>query len=162
MTVDELIAPSEKDTIRLWVVADDVIAKNPEAGIMVELPMDPKALNGTLVDEADAEGVHLGDLHVYRQYATGRFRRDFEWRDVEYDDDLNEVNTFCKAVVAHPELNLLHVFDYIDCHEIYDWKSQLNVFLQEKDLPKDPEEDADIDLNLYSMAYLRAKLFASA
>lgn len=162
MNKDMLLTETDKDTIRLWVVSDDTIAKDPEAGILVELPMSPKALTGMLVDEADAEGVRPGDLHVYRQYATGRFMRDLEWRDVEYDDDLVEVNTFCAAVLAHPELDLYHAFQYFDAHEIYDWAGQLNVFLQEKQIPEDPEQDADIDLSLYDLDDMKAELFPNA
>ena len=162
MNKDILLADTEKDTIRLWMVADDVIANDPEAGIMIELPMDPSVLAGILADEADTEGVRPGDLHIYRQYSTGRFKRDLWWRDVEYDDEVDEANTFCAAVNAHPELDLYHAFQYFDFHEIYDWEGQLNVFLQEKDLPEDPEKDADIDTGLYSMADVKAKLFESA
>ena len=162
MNKEILLAETDKDTIRLWMVDDDVIANDPEAGILVELPMDPQVLSGMLADEADAEGVRPGDLHVYRQYATGRFMRDLEWRDVEYDDDLDEVNTFCAAVMAHPELDLYHAFQYFDAHEIYDWKGQLNVFLQEKKLPEDPEVNADIDLGLYGFDDVKDELFPNA
>lgn len=161
MNMEQLLEPTDKDTIRLWVVADDVIVNDPEAGIMVELPMAPATLAGMLADEADAEGVRPGDLHVYRQHATGRFMRDLEWRDVEYNDDLDEVNTFCAAVNAHPELDLYHSFQFFDAHEIYDWEPQLNVFLQEKDLPEDPEENADIDFALYNFADIKSELFSS-
>lgn len=159
MNMEQLLQPTDKDTIRLWMVADSVITSDPEAGIMVELPMDPKTLAGMLADEVDAEGVRLGDLHVYRQHATGRFQRDLEWRDVEYDDNLDEVNTFCAAVNAHPELDLYHAFQYFDGHEIYDWEPQLNVFLQEKELPEDSEADADIDLSLYGIDEVKSQLF---
>lgn len=162
MKKDELLAETDKDTIRLWMVSDGAVADDPEAGIVVELPMSPDVLCGVLADEAEVEGVHIDDLHVHRQYATGRFERDFHWRDIEFDDEPDVVNTFCAAVLAHPELDLYHAFQYFDFHEIYDWEPQLNVFLQEKKLPEDAETDADIDLDLYTLVDVKAELFPTA